>query len=348
VANDVRQDVAHQLGGRVQRVVPGGEGLAHLSLIPPFVEARILEGDGERGERSAELPLRDGTQDRRIEPAGQVSRDRDVGAEPQAHRVLQDLADPLHCPPLVDRLDAGVVEVEVPPARDVELPVGEPGEAACRQRADALQTRSRRYRGPELHRLLHAPAVEPPIDESARHQRLRLRCEGEAVRGERVVEGEDTHAVARQVQLARPWIEERESELPVQAVEAFDAPPEEGRQQDLGVRARPEWMTGELLPQLDVVEDLAVEDEGHTRGRIPHRLGTALDVQDGKPGVTHGGTVQEQTSLRIRPSVPQARRHPAKPRAEALTSLPGREPPRRREARDPAHGFQAAKRARSA
>src|SRR5207244_13596032 len=71
----------------------------------------------------------------------------------------------------------------------------------------------------------------------------------------------------------------------VEAAEAFRAPLSVGREQDFGVAGGAEAVAGgpQLLPQLDVVVDLAVEDDDKLAILRAHRLMTGgAQVQDGQ------------------------------------------------------------------
>ena len=81
----------------------GAGPLDHRARVRPLVEAGLLEVRGERPLPLADRPrvlglgaeqVRDDARDRRrVEPAREARPDRDVAAEPQPHRVDEELAD---------------------------------------------------------------------------------------------------------------------------------------------------------------------------------------------------------------------------------------------------------------
>ncbi len=228
-------------------------------------------------------------------------------------------------------------EIEVPPAPDLEPPVRPARPVGGGERGDPGQAGAGRHRRPERHRLLQAARVQRPVGEATGHQRLGLGAEGQDLARDGGVEGQDADAVAGQPERAVAWIPQREGKLSVEAIQAGDAPAPEGGQDHLGVGARPERVLAQLLAQLDVVEDLAVVDDGDPGGGIAHGLGAALQVEDGQPGVPERHPVEEQAGLGVRPAVVQGRRHGAQAGAEdRLAPVPGHAR-RRGESRDAAH-----------
>src|SRR5215207_2829378 len=84
-------------------------------LVLAFVEMWIAEADTEGHQRLIHLTTCDRSDRGRIEPPADVRRNRDVGSQTKAGRVIQQL------PQLFDEVDVGprlcgLGEIEVPPA----------------------------------------------------------------------------------------------------------------------------------------------------------------------------------------------------------------------------------------
>ena len=98
-------------------------------------------------------------------------------------------------------------------------------------------------------------------------------------------EGLHTEAVPRSEQHAAAPVVDHEGPHAVEPAQAFRAPLSVGREQDFGVAGGAEAVAGgpQLLPQLDVVVDLAVEDDDKLAILRAHRLMTGgAQVQDGE------------------------------------------------------------------
>jgi hypothetical protein len=122
-----------------------------------------------------------------------------------------------------------------------------------------------------------------------RKQRLRGRCEQQAIIVGRVVQRLDADAVARQHQSLPAGIPKAEREHTVQPLHAIRTPLCIGFQDNFGIAARFEAVSFllELLPELRVVVDGAVEHERVAVGVIDHRLaGFFRQVDDRQPTVT--------------------------------------------------------------
>jgi len=106
-----------------------------------------------------------------------------------------------------------------------------------------------------------------------------------------VVQGAHPHPIPGQDQALGPGVPQREGPLPVEAVERVLAPLLPGMDDDLGVAAGAEGVAGghQLGAQLDVVEDLAVEDDPHRLVLVGHGLLPRGQVDDREPGVGQAG-----------------------------------------------------------
>jgi hypothetical protein len=163
-------------------------------------------------------------------------------------------------------------------------------------------------------------------------QRAQLAGEREQLVGLVVVEWLLAEAVARQQQAAAARVEHDESEHAVQTSGELGAPLLVAVHQHFGV-----GMVGtehvaaplELPAQLNVVIDLAVEDDTDSRVLVPHRLHAAGRVADGEPLVPEinrlGGV--DMDAVLVRPAVNQRARH-----RDQIVPIAAPD-----EARDPAH-----------
>ena len=197
---------------------------------------------------------------------------------------------------------------------------------------DAFEHRLRRDRRPEREQLIEPRRIQP-----ARHvgpageDRLHLAREVEPAA--MLCDVERTHAerISRQHQLRSRLIPERDRPLPVEAPEGALAPLLEGVDDDFGVAAGSEPMAEplELVTQLDVVEDLAVEDDPQRAVLVRERLLAAGEVDDREPRVTrarHG----DRDRPRTRPG-PRCFNAPAIRRADRARAAAGRRAARRRQ-----------------
>ena len=150
-----------------------------------------------------------------------------------------------------------------------------------------------------------------------------------------IVEGLDAEAVARGEERALPRVPDGEREHPVEPLEAVRAPAARTGQQHLGVATRTKAVPArlELRAQLDVVVDLAVEDDpevavvadhrlvarrrqvDHASRRAPSPTGPA-DVQSRVIGPAVDETVSHRESIAGRPA-----RHRRGRRLRSRTSL---------------------------
>jgi hypothetical protein len=119
-----------------------------------------------------------------------------------------------------------------------------------------------------------------------RQQRLNLRGEGQVAVLQRVVQRADADAVAGDEERAPLLIPDGEDKLPVEQVEAGRPHLLVEVDDDLGVGLGCQLvpLLQQLLAQLDVVEDLAVEDNPQALILVAHRLLPAAEVDNAQPG----------------------------------------------------------------
>src|SRR5689334_1917624 len=82
-------------------------------------------------------------------------------------------------------------------------------------------------------------------------------------------------------------VPQREGEIAIQSRDPVQAVDEIGCEDHLSVRAgtEPIALGLELLPQLDIVEDLAIKRDDGAALAVGHRLGTSRQVDDAQAGM---------------------------------------------------------------
>jgi len=124
---------------------------------------------------------------------------------------------------------------------------------------------------PRREEIAHPGKVHPAGEPGQAEKLLDLGREGDAVRGGDGIERLDAEAVARRKQARLPRVPDQEGPHAPEAAQAILAPLGVGREQHLAVGAAAEGVAAclHLLPQLEVIVDLAVEDEVEAAARIP-------------------------------------------------------------------------------
>jgi hypothetical protein len=224
-------------------------------------------------------------QRRRIEPAAEEQPERHVTAELQADRVVEAIAhDPGNRLPVRQALGGGRVP---------ELPVPHPSSGAALQDQGvaggnplhALEERRRADRVPEGQEGVELVKGEPPRHVGVDKQRLRLGRELHAAAAIDEVERLDAHVIDGQDEPLEPAVPERQRVHAAQRREQLQAALLVEVRDRLAVAPGSERVParGELRPQLDVVEDLAVEDQGDGAVLVEERLIAVLEVDDAEP-----------------------------------------------------------------
>ncbi len=204
---------------------------------------------------------------------------------------------------------ARVVERIVPPDRQRSLPPPRP--APRLERPDAAERGARRPRRPEGEHLVQPLGVERPLHFAAREQRLDLGREVQVPVPLGVVQRQDPEAIAGEEQRRGTTIVQREGELAVEPLEQPLAPLLVAVNQHLGVAARAEHVTAhlELVPQLEVIVDLAVVDHADVPVLVRHRLRAAGDIDHAQPHVREADPVVRVQAEPIGPTMPDRGRH---------------------------------------
>ena len=163
-------------------------------------------------------------------------------------------------------------------------------------------------------------------------QRLQLRREHEPIAIDRVMQRLDAHAVTREEYLTSALVKHRARELPVQSLDHLLAPLLVAVHEHLGVGLGREEVArrGQLLPQLEVVVDLAVLHHPDRRILVVHRLVAAREVDDREPAHAQRHAAGLYHSLVVRSAVDHRATHPPD-ELTAACRVPARD------AADPAH-----------
>ena len=131
--------------------------------------------------------------------------------------------------------------------------------------------------------------IEAGVHPRGAQQRLRIRGKAEKARALRVVQRLDSQPVAGQEQLLRVHVPDGEGEHPGQLFDAGWPPLRVRLEDDLGVSPGTERVAlrDQLLAQLRIVVNGAVEDDRALRVGIEHRLvGFCREVDDGQAPMT--------------------------------------------------------------
>ena len=252
-------------------------------------EALSLEAGGE-GQQLRVVPLGQGGDGRGVDAAGEERADGDVGPHVHAHRVVEDVGDPVvqglllvlrHRP---DRGTSGGSSASCvsSPSTTVKLRAAlDPADAAVQRRRlrDVLQRQV----------VLQRCAVDAAGGLAAAEeleQRLLLRAEDDRAVGQPGGEQRlDAEGVAGAEDGLLLGVPDEEGEHAAQPVDDVLAPQVVAGDDRLGVALGREGraLGGQLRPQLQVVVDLAVEDDPVPAVGVGHRLVAVLDVDEGQP-----------------------------------------------------------------
>ena len=130
--------------------------------------------------------------------------------------------------------------------------------------------------------------IEATVDPGELNERLDLRTEYERVRAHGEEQRLLAEGVAREHEPLRFLVPEREGEHAAKPADRLEVPGAEGLDKDFGVGGGAETVAEgkQLFAELDIVIDLAVEDDGVAAVRAPHRLLAAANVDDRQAAMT--------------------------------------------------------------
>ena len=300
----------------------------------------------------AEKHARGSDDRRRVDASGELRGHRHVASQVELDALEEEVANVVRglleaCLAVRVRIDAPVAGRLGEP-RPIEVDLEEMG---GRELADLREERPvARVSRAEAEVVDQALGIDAPADSRELEERSRLRAERDAPAPPGQVERLDPEGVAGQQEAARADVEVREGEHPDEALEDPGSPFVEPRQQHLrvGARAKAPPQRLELGPKLEVVRDLAVEDdEGravHAGHRLPARLRRVEDreapaeEEEARPGRARSAPsaaravgLEREPALVVRPPVGEAGEQI---RRELPVDLPGL---LEDEARDAAH-----------
>ncbi len=314
VPDDVGEDRADVGRPAEDGAMVGAERLRHLKLELSLVEFRIVEADREGPQPLRRELGRDRCDDGGVEPAGKIGADRHVGAKPDPRRIDEERTHVLRDRALVARVlaFAGIWKLKLPIGTHGYVAVARQQHMRRRQLANAFEDRARRKREPEREYLVERDRIERGIDARDFEERLCLRGEVGGAAVARVEERAHAHAVARQHHLPPARVPDSEGEV---AVEPRDAVrPHRLVEADdhlgVGMRAETDAACDQLLPEFDVVEDLAVEGDPNRLVVVRHRLRAGGKIDDRKARMREAEAVAVACPLAVRAAMTQRREHP--------------------------------------
>jgi len=293
LAVDQGIEVCEKLFGYGPDLVRHGPGGLCHEIDPALLADRRIVGHVAEGVQvqvlAAEFPH--GQDDgRRVDAARQSSAHRHVAAEVQPHVLEEKLAGP----------PGGLLKRDVRPGRQINVPVAdrfrrvEPVQRDLQvvggwNLSHAFQKRLAAVIGVAVAEILIEPLrVDPPWPTGKFKQDLQLGGEREPPVDFHIVERLDAEEITGEQEAALLRVQNGKREHAHQSGQGRSAPPGTGSQQHLRVRAGVERVpeSFELLAKLEVVVDLAVEDDVVAPVRAGHRLSAGLrQVDDGEPPV---------------------------------------------------------------
>ena len=130
--------------------------------------------------------------------------------------------------------------------------------------------------------------IEAAVDPWELNEGLDLRSEYERIRAHGEEQRLLAEGVAGEHEPLRLLVPEGEGEHAAKPADRLEVPGAEGLDEDFGVGGGAEAVAEvqQLFAELDVVVDLAVEDDGVAAVRAPHRLLAAADVDDRQAAMT--------------------------------------------------------------
>ncbi len=275
-----------------------------------LVVVRVIEGQGERANRTRGQPRCKPEHGARVDAAAEIAGDRHVSSQPHAHGILErvvHLADPhvVICG-LLALLPLGIVPVPVLRHMDT-VAVGHQV-ATWRQLAYAGEQRLLGRMRDEMD-VVERCAV-PLEGHPQRRQSLDLRGEVEGAVVESVVERLDAKAITGGKELSRPFVPNGKRELTAQRMHRLGTEILVEVQRDLAVGPRAEDVTALLQPGSDLLEvvELAVGDETQRVILGGNRLIAGREIDDAQPRMAQADAAvpRHPHVLRVRPAVAQA------------------------------------------
>ena len=180
------------------------------------------------------------------------------------------------------------------------------------QLANLLEDRSRRERDPEGEDLIERDRIDLARHAGQRQDGLDLGREGKLSARGAVEQGTHAQPIPRQKQRAGPRVPDGERPLAVEMADARLAVLFVRVEDDLRVRPGGELVTApdELLAQLDVVENLAVERDPERLVFVRHRLVSAGQIENAQSCVAQPHARVRVVADAVGPAVPQPLDHP--------------------------------------
>ncbi len=252
------------------------ERFGHLQLKGALVVLLAAEGHRERGEPFGRHRCRQCRHDGGIEAPGKIGADRHIRPHADACRIGEQAAQLFRRRARIGvlrrRVRVGILQCPVRPDRHAV--------SVCCQAVGGLQLenvaegRARRDRSPQGEDLVERKQVHPRLDAGHPQQRLHFGGEIQRAAHRGVEQRPNAHPVAGDHQALFLGIPDRKGKVAVQPGQAVGAHALVKMQDDFGVAPRSENVTLRFqgVTQLDIVEDLAVEDDREAPVGVGHRL----------------------------------------------------------------------------
>ena len=295
-------------------MVAGAVALGHHVGVLRLVEIRVVEADRAGGDRVAALLRHHRHHRARIDAAGQEGAQRHLGFHLRTHRFLQARGEFLGDFGLGTRRVRA--ERQVPVALRAHLAVAHlQGDAVAGAELEGVVVDRVRFRHVAVSKIfLDRARIQFARQLGEGHDRLQFRAEHEqAVRQQRIEHRLDADMVARQEQGLLAAVPDAEGEHAAQAAHAVRAPGLVSGQHHLGVRlgAERDAERDQLVAQLAVVVDLAVEDDHRVAVAADQRLLAGGDVDHRQAAVAHAERRFGVQLALVRPAVELAFVHAA-------------------------------------
>ena len=305
--------VVEHVGLHDALAVRGAEALRGLAGVGRFVEARIGKADAEGAGRFAHVSRHQRHDGAGIDPAREKGAEGHVGAQPQAHRVVEQIEE--FSLPRAEGLRHGCLLREAPPAAGVAAGAIDSEHRAGHDVAHAREQGEGRRNVVVGEVVLQRGQIERGTARQRGEHGLDLGAEQHlpavVVHEQRL----DADAVAHQMQPGIFWI----APIPDGDGEHAIEPRQKAQsfafiqsQQDLGVAVigvEAHALALRLSAQFHMVENLAVLHQGDSPVVADEGLVTTGEVDDGEPSVADRQARSAKCAAVIRPAMDEAGVH---------------------------------------
>ena len=318
-----------------QSLVLGAEVLRDTLGVGRLVviAVRAVEADTERAHAGARRLAHEGHHRRRVDAAAEERAQRDVADHLIPHGLPEE-RDQLRAA----RLEAGpgplLVEAEIPVRLRSDLAALGDETPTGGKLANAPEQGARRLHEPQPEELRGRLQIGAAVHARERQQRFDLRSEREPLPSLDVVQRLHAGAVTRHQQSSALEVPQREREDAVEAGDALVVIVLVGVDDDFRVRPGAEAvaLALQLIAELSVVVDLAVEHHGDRPVLVVDRLVAAGQIDDAQPRHAEADAVRDHRASVVGTPMRDRRAH----LLERTLQLRASEVPSM-QSRDPAH-----------